>query len=64
MPRRKKDTSLATMQQQIEDLLKKPGLTPSERLKAIEVGAKLLMIRHKIEDGLGGEGSFFAKGKR
>lgn len=35
-------------------------LTPAERLKAVEVWSKVLMIKHKINDGDKGDASFFA----
>lgn len=43
------------------DILGKQSLTETQRLKAIEVGVKVLMIRHKIGDAERAEGAFFAK---
>jgi hypothetical protein len=40
----------------------KADVSTAERLKAVEMGAKLLMIRHRIEGGTEGEdGKFFSK---
>lgn len=55
------DQLLVTLEKQVNGVLKNQELTASERLKAIEVGAKLLMIRHKITDGERADGAFFAK---
>jgi hypothetical protein len=45
-----------------EVLNSKDGVSTAERLKAIETGAKLLMIRHRIEGaGEGEDGKFFTK---
>jgi hypothetical protein len=53
---------METLEQEVRKVLRDKNIEPAERLKAIEVGAKLLAIRHKIEDGIGGQsGSFFAK---
>jgi hypothetical protein len=40
----------------------KTDVSTAERLKAVEMGAKLLMIRHRIEgSGEGEDGKFFSK---
>lgn len=59
MNKRSGDPLLRKMEQQVSKLLNDDKLTNSERLKAIEVGAKLLMIRHKITDNERAEGAFF-----
>lgn len=47
---------------EVRKALRGKELTNAERLKAIEVGAKILAIRHKIDEGIGGaSGAFFAK---
>jgi hypothetical protein len=55
------DALLTEMEKQVLSMLKKPRLTHGERLKAIEAGAKVLMIRHKIQDGGQTDGAFFAR---
>lgn len=57
---RKRDVLLAKLEKEILAMLDRPKLTPGEKLKAIEAGAKVLMIRHKIQEGGGGDGAFFA----
>lgn len=54
----KKQDFLAILEQAVRDTLKDKDADPAVRLKAIEIGAKLLGIRHKIEGG-GDAGSFF-----
>ncbi|HWS65716.1 MAG TPA: hypothetical protein VN325_23400 [Steroidobacteraceae bacterium] len=56
-----RDRLLVKVEQEVMALLENKKLTPGERLKAIEVGAKVLMIRHKLEDGGDKDGSFFKK---
>jgi hypothetical protein len=57
----KDDSFLKTLEKAVSDILAGEKSKPAERLKAIEAGAKLLMIRHRIEGpGEGGQsGSFF-----
>jgi hypothetical protein len=61
MTANKPDELLAEMEKQVLEMLKKARLTNTEKLKAIEAGAKVLMIRHKIQDGGQGDGAFFAR---
>lgn len=49
---------LELLEKSVRDILRSKDTKPADRLKAIEQGARLLAIRHKIEEG-GGGGSFF-----
>ena len=54
------DPLLADLKENIRKVLDDPKSTPAERLKAIEVGTKLLMIQHRITgDDSGTDGKFF-----
>jgi hypothetical protein len=53
---------LKLLEDGIRKILKDPNAKLADRLKAIETGAKLLAIRHKVEGG-GTDGSFFASGR-
>jgi len=56
------DTNLMNeLESAVRTVLKDKEARRSERLKAIEVGAKLLEIRHKINGGDTADGSFFTK---
>jgi hypothetical protein len=56
------DELLDEMETRLLEMLKKTTrLTNTERLKAIEAGAKVLMIRHKIHEGGATDGAFFAR---
>jgi len=56
------DTNLMNeLESAVRTVLKDKEARRSERLKAIEVGAKLLEIRHKINGGDTTDGSFFTK---
>jgi hypothetical protein len=57
----KKDgTFLQELEAGVRRVLLEGEISIAERLKAIEVGSRLLMIRHKIEMGGGDDsGSFF-----
>jgi hypothetical protein len=56
------DANLMTeLEGAVRAVLKDKDARRSERLKAIEVGAKLLEIRHKINGGDTADGSFFTK---
>ena len=60
-PKVEKDKSADTLDfldQQVHEILADKNTKRPERLKAIDLGAKLVMIRHRIEGG-GKEGSFF-----
>lgn len=61
---RKRDVLLTKLETEILTMLGKTNLTPAEKLKAIEAGAKVLMIRHKISEGSGGDGAFFAGNRK
>lgn len=58
-PKKEPDLS-EVLEAAIRAVLKNKETKPADRLKAIEAGAKLLAIRHKIEGG-GDAGNFFAK---
>lgn len=58
-PKKEKDLS-EVLEAAIREVLKNKDTKPADRLKAIEAGAKLLAIRHKIEGG-GDAGNFFTK---
>ena len=50
------------LEQNIAEILKDPEVSIDQRLKAIEAGAKLLLIRHRIQGASEGEdGKFFSK---
>jgi len=57
---KKEDSSktLDFLDEQVHEILADKNTKRPERLKAIDLGAKLVMIRHRIEGG-GKEGSFF-----
>lgn len=62
---KKTDGLLPELEKAVKDILAlgKDDVSTADRLKAIEAGAKLLMIRHRIEGASEGEdGKFFAKG--
>lgn len=63
MSKPKGDSLLRKLETEVRKTLALKTLDVSERLKAIECGVKILAIRHKIEDGGGGEGAFFTHGK-
>lgn len=50
---------LKLLEKNVELVLKDRTAKPGERMQAIQAGAKLLAIRHKI--GGGDEGNFFDK---
>lgn len=54
---------LAELEKGVRDVLNSgDAVSTAEKLKAIECGAKLLMIRHRIEgSGEGEDGKFFSK---
>ena len=59
---RKKKSLIDVLEIEVRKALRDRELSNGERLKAIEVGAKILAIRHKIDEGIGGiGGAFFAK---
>jgi hypothetical protein len=45
----------------VRDVLRDKDAKRSDKLKAVEIGSKLLVIRHKIDGGDGSDGSFFTK---
>lgn len=51
---------IALLESGVRAVLRDKNSKTSDRLKAIEIGSKLLAIRHKI-DGGDDSGSFFAK---
>jgi hypothetical protein len=59
-----KDASfLKELEDGVRAILDDTELSNAERLRAIETGAKLLMIRHRITGGADGDGEhFFSKG--
>lgn len=59
MRRKKTDPLMNTIEREVRAMLGRE-LTTTERLKAIEIGAKVLAIRHKIQDGDAKDGAFFA----
>jgi len=52
------------IKREIKDLLKDQDLEAKDRLKAIEVWTKILMVEHKITEGDRSDGSFFTAPKR
>lgn len=58
----KDDKFLNTLEKAVSDILGDPKAKVGDRLKAIEMGAKVAAIRHRIDGGGEGEdGNFFAK---
>jgi hypothetical protein len=52
---------LEELEKAVRDILQREVST-AEKLRALEMGAKLLMIRHRIEGaGEGEDGKFFSK---
>lgn len=60
-PKPKKDSFVDHLEKQIRKALRESDLKQADRIKLIEAGAKLAAIRHKVEEGGGGAGSFFQK---
>jgi hypothetical protein len=56
--RKRSGDGLALAEKEVRKVLKNPRLTTAQRLKAIEILAKLVTVKHKVSDG-GGDGSFF-----
>ena len=52
---------LSILEEGVREVLRDPKSKVADRLKALDAGAKLLMVRHKIEGGNDG-GSFFTSG--
>lgn len=59
----KKDQLLSQLENAVRSALRDKTLKTSDKIKVIEAGAKLLAIRHKIDDGGSGGSNFFAGGK-
>lgn len=51
------DDFLAVLERSVREVLKSPDAKPSERVSAIQAGAKIAMIKHRISDD--GSESFF-----
>jgi hypothetical protein len=49
--KKKPDAFVRLLEAGVRDVLKNPAATPADRLKAIEVGAKLALIQHKVKAG-------------
>jgi hypothetical protein len=63
MTRHAQQELLPALEDAVKQMLKSE-MEAGERIKLIDVGAKLLMIKHKLEqDDTSGDGSFFGKGK-
>ena len=52
---------LQLLEKGVRDVLSDKDARRSDKLKAVEIGSKLLAIRHKIDGGDGSDGSFFSK---
>lgn len=50
---------LKILEDGIKDVLSNKDTSPKERISAIEAGAKLMQIKHKIDGDEGGASSFF-----
>jgi hypothetical protein len=55
----KDEEFLSLLENGVREVLKAKRCTPAERLQAVNVGSRLLAIRHKI--GGGDEENFFSK---
>ena len=56
--RKRSGDGLALAEKVVRKVLKNPRLSMAQRLKAIEILAKLVTVKHKVSDG-GGDGTFF-----
>lgn len=60
---KKSDTDfLSTLENGVRAVLTNEKSTAKERIEAINAGAKLMQIKHRISDGNEDPGSFFKKG--
>jgi hypothetical protein len=59
LSRKPTDDFLGVLEQGVRDVLKDEKAKVADKLKALDAGAKLLMVRHKIEGG-SADGSFFS----
>jgi hypothetical protein len=50
---------LKLLERAVADVLSDKEARRSDKLKAVEIGSKLLAIRHKIDGGGESDGSFF-----
>lgn len=58
----KDDSFLMSLEAGVKKILDNDKSKPGDRLKACEIGVKVLMVRHRIENiGDGDNGSFFGK---
>jgi hypothetical protein len=53
---------LEAMEKGVIDVLENEKSTAKEKLEAVNVGAKLMQIKHKINDNPSEPGSFFNRG--
>jgi len=60
------DTFLSDLEEGVRAILRDANASAAEKLKAIEAGAKVAMIRHRMtaDDGDEAGGNFFDKAKR
>ena len=56
--RKRSGDGLELAEKEVRKVLKNPRLSMAQRLKAIEILAKLVTVKHKVSDG-GGDGTFF-----
>ena len=62
MTKPKDGAFLGQLEKNIRSILSSHDVTIDQRLKAVEAGARLLLIRHRIEGTTEGEdGKFFSK---
>jgi hypothetical protein len=54
---------VSLLEAEIRKRLRDKATKPADRIKLIEAGVKVSLIRHKIEGGGGVDGSFFATPK-
>lgn len=57
MTGKKEDKFFKLLEDGVRAVLQDKDASPADKLKAIDAGAKLLAIRHKIETSEGGDGS-------
>ena len=50
------DPLMLTVSRALTAVMRDAKATPGEKLKAIEIGVKLLAVRHKIKEGDDGDG--------
>jgi len=61
---KKTNDLMVVVEEAIVEVLKSKRISSVDKIKAIEAGAKILAVRHKIEQGSEDESSFFSRKPR